>query len=204
MLSAGKINELKSEVKALMLKRTGYGSIQTYGGAEYDFSSIPAKDTVIKTEHGIKTVNLILQINDYPGLSAVTTAGTPIPSRLDEDLLSYVKSLRAKELSDTNNDCKAYCTGLCTSQCSGSCTDQCTSSCGGNCTGTCTGQSYVAPYSDFSNYSDYSNDYTQYSDTYSNAGTFSSYADNPIFSNLYSQGFGSYANNSLFSNAHHN
>lgn len=150
MLSAQKMIELKSEVKALMQERTGYGSLASYGESTWDFTTTPTADQPIKLEHGRKTVNLVLNINDYPGLTALSMAkGQRLPTALNEDFLNYVKSLRGKSLPDGEMDCNAYCTGLCTTQCVGGCRDTCTGTCNTECTNTCTGQSYVAPHSNY-------------------------------------------------------
>ena len=38
MLTAEEINSLKAKVKAEMARRNGYGSLESYAGADYDFT----------------------------------------------------------------------------------------------------------------------------------------------------------------------
>ena len=198
MLTAAKINELKSEVKQLMNKRTGYGSVATYGSSQYDFSEVPTEGSKVLTEHGQKTVDLILKINSYSGLKNVVQDDV-IPNAFNNDLVTYVKNLRNKPLAGSANDCSAYCTGLCTSTCTGTCAGTCTGSCTGTCTGTCTGSCTGSCTGTCTGTctADCANNCSGASYTYS---SYSNYSDHPYYD--YSNFFGSYANNSMFSNYH--
>lgn len=60
-MTAAEIISLKAAVKSEMLRRaSSIGGLATYGGNNYDFSTMPVTDGAVKTEHGQKTVNLLL------------------------------------------------------------------------------------------------------------------------------------------------
>ena len=62
MLTASEMNTLKRKIKAEMARRCGYGSLSSYSGSTYDFSTTPSAGGVMMSEQGQKTVNLLLKI----------------------------------------------------------------------------------------------------------------------------------------------
>ena len=148
MLSAEQVNQLKAKIKAEMLRRRGTGSLASYGTAAYDFTVTPIEGQTILTEHGQKTVDLLLKIAPHGDLTEVQQ-NAPIPNGFDTELLSYVDSLAAETdptgyNPQASSSCNTSCTGLCTTACTSTCTS-CTgtcagscSGCSGSCSGTCT------------------------------------------------------------------
>lgn len=76
-MTAEEIIEIKQAIKNEMARRSGYGSLSTNGGygyadpnqsvnyssSTYDFSTTPVGGQPQLAEHGQKTVDLILKIN---------------------------------------------------------------------------------------------------------------------------------------------
>jgi len=95
MLTTAEIISLKSKVKAEMARRSGYGSLSSFAGTTYDFTTTPTKGGAILAEHGQKTIDLLLQIKDNGNLKFVKQ-NELIPSGFDSALITYVDTL-AKE-----------------------------------------------------------------------------------------------------------
>lgn len=142
-------NNLKSRVKAEMIRRKHEGSVEHYGSEKYDYDEIPTELKVIKSEHGSKIVDPIRAINPS-GMPSEINEGSIVENL--EIVDTQLTILEAIDLtSTTNTGCAASCTGLCSTSCSGTCTDACTgcTSCTGcsgtcenectSCTGTCSG-----------------------------------------------------------------
>ena len=74
------INSFKTALKKELARRANplAGSVSKYSAASYDFSEVPASGVIIKTEHGQKTIDLLLQIKDVTNTTAAVT-GQPIP-----------------------------------------------------------------------------------------------------------------------------
>lgn len=159
MITAEQVIELKSKIKAEMLRRNGYGSLAEYGSADYDFIETPVKDELIMAEHGQKTIDLLLKIENYGDLIP-SEKGSLIPSDFTEGLLDEVDRLaaelktgesaktvanlfpdRAAEISSCRGDCTGLCVGSCTGLCNGctGCTSTCGTGCASGCNTTCTG-----------------------------------------------------------------
>ena len=159
MLTAAQAIELKAKIKAEMLRRNGFGSLAEYGTSSYDFTENPTKDELIMTEHGQKTVDLLLKIEDYGDLT-LSEKGSLIPGSFSEVLLTEVDRLateektgesvetvkdlfpdRTAEVSSCRGDCTGLCVGSCTGLCNGctGCTSTCGTGCASGCNTTCTG-----------------------------------------------------------------
>lgn len=149
MITAEKVIELKAKIKAEMLRRDGHGSLATYGDSTYDFTTNPVIGELIKAEHGQKTVDLLLKIEDYGDLT-LSDQHSVIPSSFTEELLAEVDRLAREtktgldtETSSCRGDCTGLCVGSCIGQCNGctgctaSCGTGCASGCYSNCTGSC-------------------------------------------------------------------
>lgn len=146
------VKNLKAKIKAEMQRRNGYGSLTSYAGTAYDFSTAPAKDVKILEEHGKKTIDLILRIEDYKDLK-LAKKENPIPKAFDENLYKEIDRLatekttgeskntvknlfpsRTPETSSCRGDCSGLCVGSCINHCNG-CTS-CTATCGTGCAGS--------------------------------------------------------------------
>lgn len=130
---------LKNKVKAEMLRRCHTGSLEAYGGEDYDFATAPAKGLQILADQANKIIEPMNAVNDS-GFS-VQNIGDPAMAMNVLDAKVSVYSAAPNE--GTEHYCRESCSGLCYTACSGSCTGECTGGCGGecssNCTGSCTG-----------------------------------------------------------------
>ena len=146
MITAEKVIELKAKIKAEMLRRNGHGSLEKYAGSSYDFTITPVKGELIKAEHGQKTVDLLLKIEDYGDLT-LSEQYSKIPSSFTEELLTEIDRLASEtktglltEKSSCRGDCTGLCVGSCIGQCNGctSCTASCGTGCASGCKSACT------------------------------------------------------------------
>lgn len=132
--------KLKTKVKAECLRRKYNGSVESYGGNNYDFNTNPIEQGVILKEHYTK--------NSEP-LNAINQTNTPniLPKTINnEDIYQmdwYVTTYRAvAPNSTTENSCSNSCTGLClscTGTCANGCSNTCTQTCGWDCSSSCLG-----------------------------------------------------------------
>lgn len=149
MITAEKVIELKAKIKAEMSRRNGHGSLEKYADSSYNFTITPVKGELIKAEHGQKTVDLLLKIEDYGDLT-LSKQHSKIPSSFTEELITEVDRLSKETktgLSTEKSSCRGDCTGLCVASCISQCNgcSGCTASCGtgcatgcySNCTGSC-------------------------------------------------------------------
>lgn len=70
-MTANEIISLKTKVKAEMQRRSGYGSLASFGGDSYEFNIAPSSGELIKADHGQKIINPLLEIADISGLKQV-------------------------------------------------------------------------------------------------------------------------------------
>lgn len=152
MITAAQVNTLKQKVKAEMTRRNQFGSLSTdtghgwavdgqainYADSAYDFTTTPAIGEHINAEHGQKTIDLLLKINDHNNLPT-TAQGNKIPDGFNEELITWVDTLAEEPMVGSSSSCKGKCTGLCVSTCATGCTS-CTSCSGcSGCSDVCTG-----------------------------------------------------------------
>lgn len=136
IITASRLNTLKSAVKAECNRRKYTGSVTTYAGSTYNYNKTPAKNVIIEKE--------IYEKNAVP-LNAISgDISTEVSSNIikDSDFLKLetkVASLKKISLSAASGStgCNASCTGLCSTGCGNSC-DGCTG-CGSGCASTCSG-----------------------------------------------------------------
>ena len=167
-ISRSELVTLKSKIKAEMLRRNGlgsssklwtpskaFGSLSSYGGSGYDFTHSPIKGGKIYKEYGEKTIDLLLKVKDYDGLTA-TKEGEAITTGFNSGLITKVNNLAKEKFtgetaatvaarkaageksipSVETSSCKGACTGLCVGSCIGMCNgcySTCTASCGSGC-----------------------------------------------------------------------
>lgn len=168
-LTRSELIAVKKKITAEMLRRNGkgssdrlytpdppFGSMEKYGGPEYEFTHTPSKDGKIYSEYGEKTVDLLLKIKDYEGLEP-TKEGEPIPKGFNSNLITIVDELSKEkftgetaatiaarkaagevvtgmepESSSCKSACSGGCVGSCIGQCNG-CLHTCTADCGVGC-----------------------------------------------------------------------
>ena len=152
IITASRLNTLKSAVKAECNRRKYTGSVTTYAGSTYNYNETPAKGVIVKKE--------VYEKNAVP-LNAISgDVSTEVSSNVirDSDFLKLetkVAALKKISLSAASGStgCNASCTGLCStgcgnscdgctgcgSGCASTCSGSCEGSCEGDCSGTCTG-----------------------------------------------------------------
>lgn len=133
---------LKDRVKKEVLRRKFTGSVENYGGADYDYKTMPRHGSPISTEHINKIVTPLKAINSEGIYSEKPNGG----SIQDIDILeARVAVLEVKPITGEDHGCSGSCSGLCSTTCSGTCTEGCSSTCqgctgcGGACSSGCTG-----------------------------------------------------------------
>lgn len=142
ILTTDAIN-LKQKVKSEMQRRKLSGSVENYGGTQYDFSVVPSNDGPLLGEHLKKNLEPMKAVNDtdlpnYPGTLTADDIDT---------METKITQWKSRSLTDrTASDCKNGCTGTCFSSCQTGCYTGCTNSCTGcggacsySCSGTCSG-----------------------------------------------------------------
>lgn len=152
IITASRLNTLKSAVKAECNRRKYTGSVTTYAGSTYNYNETPAKGVIVKKE--------VYEKNAVP-LNAISgDVSTEVSSNVirDSDFLKLeTKVIALKKISlsaaSGSTGCNASCTGLCStgcgnscdgctgcgSGCANTCSGSCEGSCSGDCSGTCTG-----------------------------------------------------------------
>lgn len=134
---------LKAKVKAEMQRRAYSGSVSTYGGTAYDFSSQPTDGGAVLGEHLKKNLEPMQAVNGdglptYPG---------PLSKEHQDLMETKVSAWATRSITDRSaSDCKSGCTGTCFSGCQTGCHTGCTSctscdgcsGCGSQCS-SCTG-----------------------------------------------------------------
>ena len=141
LISAERFTALKAAVKAECARRKYTGSVASYAGAAYDFTSAPKDGVTIDQEHYEKIA--------VP-LHAIIGGTAPDPDRVvsEEEIAEMeetVQNLAKYGTVGSSSGCGASCTGLCAggcasgcSSCSGTCSGSC-SGCSGSCRGSCRG-----------------------------------------------------------------
>lgn len=140
MLTVEQIIEIKAKLKAELKRRnlndstSSFGSVSEFAGEEYDFTTVPKKDSQILQEQGEKTINLLYRITDNEVCEYVQDEGK-IPSDVNfSSLSSYIDNLATEKIEDTFSHCRGACTGLCFGSCIGMC-----NGCSGKCDTGCVG-----------------------------------------------------------------
>lgn len=141
IVKAQRFNELKQKVKEECKRRKYVGSVEQYGGTNWDFSNVPATDKEITQEHYEKISIPMRKINWQ-----VTPNGPFNRIIKDEDLVSFETNyvaFRGRDIKEMTpieqSDCSSLCTGTCTNTCTGGCGDSCTGKCKDSCSGGCSG-----------------------------------------------------------------
>ena len=130
-----RIKLLKQRVKLECLRRSQTpGSVEKYGGAEYDYSVSPNTKLKADSEHRDKIIVPLNAINNK--IKNENSEKTKINDSDITYLESFVTLLENANMTSTSHNCSSNCTGLCSIECNTGCTS-CTS-CSGKCTG-CTG-----------------------------------------------------------------
>ena len=140
MLTAEEIKNIKSKIKTEMLRRSldnsqqNFGSLNKFGGSDYDFTIEPVKDSHILQEHGEKTINLLYEITDQENCD-YAKKDSKIPTDDNFKALdTYVDNLSTETMEGTSSSCRGACSGLCFGSCIGGC-NGCSGACDTGCTG---------------------------------------------------------------------
>ena len=63
VVKAERFTALKAKVKAEMLRRNQSGSVASYGGAAYDYTTAPAAGRTVRKEHRDKLIEPMRAVN---------------------------------------------------------------------------------------------------------------------------------------------
>ena len=131
------MNNLKTAVKNECLRRCFYGSVESYGGSSYNYTTAAAAGKKITVDYYNKNA---VPLNAIDNNTLSTSQGLPISSVGVNVLINKVNTLVQKELGAqtlTATGCAALCTGLCFNNCGTTCSVECQGSCGGACNRGC-------------------------------------------------------------------
>jgi modification target Cys-rich repeat protein len=131
-LSVARINNIKARMKTVFAKRKYYGSLESLASSANDFSTIPALNGLVLSEHGAKTINLMLSVNSMGNLKKIEA---------DNYILRDISAIETWLNNYENASSTATVSG-CSGKCSGICVSHCSENCGQNCLGSCTGSCY--------------------------------------------------------------
>lgn len=140
LIKPERYNSLKASVKAEMLRRNKNGSVESYGGVNYDYSTQPTSSVTINQEHYTKLIEPLRAVNPsgLPDANAVERVVSEDDIALMEAQLAVFKTKPNDYHEDTGTgDCAGACTGLCVTACSGTCIGTCTNECGVSCGTAC-------------------------------------------------------------------
>lgn len=135
-----------AEIKALLKAEVGrrgktegtargqsVGSMASYNGSAYDFSTQPTAGAYIKNEHIQKITK---PLDAIKGTSITPENGAQITASRLSQAAAVLSELSAIPENAASSGCSGRCSGLCSTGCNTACTS-CTGSCTGNCTGSC-------------------------------------------------------------------
>ncbi len=137
VVKAERFAALKAKVKAEMLRRNQSGSVASYGGAAYDYTTAPAAGRTVRKEHRDKLIEPMRAVN-----SDVIPAARGVISESElQNLETRAAVWAARSITDkSGSDCKSGCGSGCPDGCS-SCPSGCSgcSGCGSGCPSGCSG-----------------------------------------------------------------
>ena len=141
-MTASEINEIKSRIKIEFEKRCGYGPVNQYTDSFYDFDTVPEVNKRILSEHGEKTLDLLLEVGEISNTYKTKKNRIIPPGFNNEQLTNFLTEL---ENDVDGSSCRGGCTGLCLGGCFGKCSgcaDECSGGCGSGCSTGCGGDCY--------------------------------------------------------------
>lgn len=140
-LSVERIKNIKARLKAVLLKRKYYGDVTSLANTANDFSTIPALNGLVLSEHGAKTINLILNITDVGALKKIENDNYILRdiSAIETWLTKYENQTSTSSSSGCRGNCTGLCVSHCSTECAGSCMTACSTGCMSTCTGSCVG-----------------------------------------------------------------
>lgn len=137
------ISNLKARVKTEMKRRDGIGSVSSFAGSEWDYTTPPKLNKPLLTEHLKKIVDPLLQIKDFGDPEFVKESSDFTNLKEAQKFLDKVEK---EGMHGDYSSCRSSCTGLCVGNCMDLCMGclgctGCTgcSGCGSTCSGTCLG-----------------------------------------------------------------
>ena len=133
IISASRLTSLKASVKAECQRRCYTGSVSSYAGSNYDYTTTPAVGVRVADEHYTKIMTPLNAITAGESLTVPRIKSETELAAAETKIANLAaKPLYTTSLADTG--CAASCTGLCYGNCTGSC-----SGCSGSCSGSCDG-----------------------------------------------------------------
>lgn len=148
-LTGTTLTNLKAAVKAECANRRIYtGSVATYGGTSYDYTTPSTTNNKVLLEHYNKNATPLDKIDGKtttidPGQKAIAGASTSTAKPDINGLINRINDLSnatnhpldANTLAKTG--CAASCTGLCFNTCGTACSSACEGTCGTMCSLGC-------------------------------------------------------------------
>lgn len=135
--SANEYIKLKERIKKEVKRRIYEGSVEKYGGEEYDFKIVPESGDMILAEHYNK-INIPTKAINPMDLPKDVVIGSEL-EKLDI-LDAKITLFESKtNISSKDTGCASSCTGFCSSSCTGSCSSGCSNSCLNSCQNSCSG-----------------------------------------------------------------
>ena len=138
-ISPNRIIELKKQItEECQRRRWDPGSVEKYGGTDYNFTQTPTTLDKIKSNQRSTIAKPLNTINS----DVIKNTDMTKTKILDSDITKlegFVTLLKSRDLKDaTGTDCKSNCTGLCYTGCASTCKGSCEGGCAGGCS-SCTG-----------------------------------------------------------------
>lgn len=140
-LSVARIINIKERLRAALLRRKYYGDLSSLASSSYDFNNIPQLNGLILSEHGQKTINLLLNATNLGNLKKIENDNYIM--RDITAIETWLNNYENRDYTTSDSGCRGNCAGLCTSHCStvcaGSCMTGCSTGCQSGCNGSCVG-----------------------------------------------------------------
>lgn len=140
-LSIAYINNLKARLKAALVKRRYYGDLSSLASSANDFSTTPQLNGLVLSEHGQKTINLLLNVTNLGNLKKIENDNYILRDikAIETWLNNYENTVTTSSDSGCRGNCAGICVSHCSTACAGSCMTACVSGCQSTCTGSCVG-----------------------------------------------------------------
>ena len=136
LISASDFTTLKNLVKTEITRRSNsasVGSMSSYNGTSYNYTTTPAKGGKINLEHIQKITK---PLDAVTGGSTTPATGAKVIASVLTNATTSVGNLSKIAKDATSTGCKASCSGLCNTGCYGGCKG-CSANCKTNCSGGC-------------------------------------------------------------------
>lgn len=144
-LSASRLVNIKERLRAALARRKYYGNVSALADASKNFTVVPQLGGLVLSEHGQKTIDLLLSITNAGNLKKIENDNYIL--RDISAIETWLNKYENQSITSSDSGCRGNCTGLCvahcSTQCGGSCKTGCScgclTTCSGACVGSCTG-----------------------------------------------------------------